>query len=145
VGSWAIPPHDVIQARCVVLNRESIDRFGGIHSEHPREGCLERSIGAAWTAELYAGEEGAEGLCFIGALMFLIIKNQCFLDGNKRTGLAIALWLLLRFGLTLACTQEEVASFCLAIAGGAIRTREEVVMWLSERIIAIEAEDASTD
>lgn len=141
MSSWnPIPPLEVISERCIDFNRQTIDRYGGAFSPDPQEGCLDRSIAAAMNAELYAGNEDASGLCFIGALMFYLIKNQCFLDGNKRTGLAIGLWLLGRFGLTLDCTQEEVADYCLAIASGSVRTREEVVIWLAEHIVAIEAE-----
>lgn len=141
MGSWnPIPPFEVIQARCVAFNREVIERYGGAQTNRPAEGCLEKSIAAAYNAELYAGNEDAVGLCFIGALMFFVTKNQCFIDGNKRTGLAICLWMLLRFGLTLGCPQERVSAFFLGIAGNTVRNREEAVLWLAQNIIAIETD-----
>jgi death on curing protein len=77
----------------------------------------------------------------MGALMFYLIKDHCFLDGNKRTGLAIMLWLLKRFGLTLDCSQDEVRDYCLGIASGTIKTREEVVNWIAIHMIAIDLEN----
>lgn len=140
MGAWSpIPPIEVVAAKCVWLNHELINLFGGSHTSPAPDDCLEKSIAAARNAELYAGNEDSEGLCFIGALMFYLIEGHCFLDGNKRTGLSITLWLLKRFGLTLSCSQEEARDFCLAIASG-VRTREEVVLWLADHLTAIEFE-----
>lgn len=140
MSSWApIPPIDVVAAKCVSLNYELINRFGGSHTSPVPDACLDKTISAAHYAELYAGNEDASGLCFTGALMFYVVENHCFLDGNKRTGLAIALWLLARFGLTLSCSQDEARDFCLAIASG-LRTREQVVLWLAGHLEAIEGE-----
>jgi prophage maintenance system killer protein len=142
MSSWSpIPPFEAIQQKCIAFNREVIERYGGIATETPAEGCLERSIAAAYHAEQYAGNEDSAGLCFIGALMFFITKNQCFTDGNKRTGFALCLWLLLRFGLTLKCGDMDAANFFLAVAANEIRTREEAVVWLAQNIMAIEPEE----
>lgn len=139
MSTWSpIPPFEVIQQRAIVFNREVIERYGGISTVQPAEGCLDRSIFAAYHAEQYAGNEDSQGLCFIGALMFFITKNQCFTDGNKRTGFALCLWLLLRFGLTLKCSPDDAAKFFLAVAANEIRTREEAVVWLAQNIMAIE-------
>lgn len=141
MGTWApIPPFEAIQQRAIEFNREVIERYGGSQTVQPAEGCLDRSIAAAHHAEQYAGNEDSQGLCFIGALMFFITKNQCFTDGNKRTGFALCLWLLLRFGLTLKCSPEDASSFFLAVAANEIRTREEAVIWLAQNIMAIDAD-----
>jgi prophage maintenance system killer protein len=141
MSSWsAIPPIDVVVAKCVALNHELVNRFGGSHTSPAPEVCLDKVISAAQNAEYYAGNEEASGLCYIGALMFYAIEGHCFLDGNKRTGLAIALWLLKRFGLTLICSQEDARDYCLAVASG-LRSREQVVLWLAENLIAIEVND----
>ena len=140
MSSWsAIPPVDVVAAKCVALNHELVNRFGGLHTSQPPEECLDKVISAAQNAEYYAGNEDSSGLCYIGALMFYTIEGHCFLDGNKRTGLAIALWLLKRFGITLNCSQDDMRDFCLAIASG-LRTREQVVLWVAERLIPIESD-----
>lgn len=144
MGSWAhIPPFGSIEDKCIYFNTEVIRRYGGKQTLTPNFPCLEKSIAAAYNAELYAGNEDAGGLCFIGALMFFVTKNQCFVDGNKRTGLAICLWLLLRFGLTVSCSEQQAAAFILKIAANEVKTREEAVIWLSEHIAAIEPDEDS--
>ena len=140
MSSWsAIPQVDVVAAKCVWLNHELVNLFGGLHTPQAPDVCLEKVISAAQNAEYYAGNEDSSGLCYIGALMFYVIEGHCFLDGNKRTGLSIALWLLKRFGLTMSCSQEDARDYCLAIASG-LRTREQVVIWIAEHLIAIEVE-----
>jgi hypothetical protein len=58
------------------LHAEGIARFGGDGTPDPVDGCVERSLGAAWNAELYAGSEDAiVGLCFAGCLLFYFDKK----------------------------------------------------------------------
>ncbi len=77
------PWEDLITMDTIVdLHGELIDRYGG-DKTGPRAGCVEGSLGAAWNAELYtAAEDAVRGLCFAGCLLFYLLKNHCFIDGN---------------------------------------------------------------
>lgn len=90
------------------LHDEALVRWGGRPGVR-EDGCVDRSIGAAQLAELYAGRvDGPVGLCFIGALLFYLCKNSCYIDGNKRTAVLSALNMLLSYGLTLSCSNDEL-------------------------------------
>jgi death on curing protein len=129
-------PFTITVADVVALNAESVTREGGT-PDPPKTGCVEGSVGAAEMAEFYSGTgDGTLGLCFIGSLMFYIIKNHCFVDGNKRTGLAVALKALYILGLTLDVTPDELRDYCLAIADNQVTSSENVVLWLSEHLVA---------
>jgi death-on-curing protein len=96
---WA---HLISFAVVFELQAESIRRFGADATPTPREGCLEGSLGAAWNAELYAASENAiQGLCFAGCLLYYLIMNHCFMDGNKRVAWTACMEVLRLLGLTV--------------------------------------------
>jgi death-on-curing protein len=129
--------------RITELHDEAITRWGGRTGVRD-DGCVERSVGAAQMAEYYAGNgEGQVGLCFIGALLFYLCKNSCFIDGNKRTALLATLDVLLSYGLTLNASNDELRDYCLNIANGTVQGFDDVVRWLSARLI-LAAEDENS-
>lgn len=120
------------------LHAEGIARYGGDGTPEPSEGCVEKSLGAAWNAELYAGAEGGvRGLCFAGCLMFYLIENHCFVDGNKRVGWASCMEALRGLGLTITATDDEVEQFCGDIVNGSIENAVDVSVWLADRLIEL--------
>ena len=122
------------------IHAECIAKFGGDATPDPAEGCVERSLGAAWNAELYAGSEDAiEGLCFAGCMLFSLIKNHCFIDGNKRVGWAACMEALRSLGLTINASDEEAEKLCLdVITGeGSIKNAVDVSLWLAPRLEAL--------
>lgn len=87
-------------------------------------------------AEQYTGnEDGSLGLCFIGSLMYYLIKGQCFMDANKRTGLGVTLSLLASLGLTLDISQEALKEYCENVAMDREMKSADVVLWLSQRVM----------
>ena len=58
------------------------------------------------------------------AYAFSIIKNHPFLDGNKRTGLALALLFLDFNDITLNASQEEFYDIAMQIAESKISEKE---------------------
>ena|SRR5437762_1838915 len=124
------------------LHDEGIRQHGGKNSSPPEKGCLERSLGAAYNAELYSmpeveSETIISGLCFCGYLLFYLIQNNCFIDGNKRVGWTSSMYVLLGLGLTLDVSDEEAEQLCLQVAEGKIRKGEDVVYWIAERLKAL--------
>jgi hypothetical protein len=68
VEPWA---HLIAVEMILKLHAESIRLYGGDATPTPREGCVERSLGAAWSAEIYTGSENAlQGLGFSGYLLY---------------------------------------------------------------------------
>ena len=94
------------------IHDETIARFGGDGTPQPKEGCVDGSSGAAWNAELYADDDGSSGgLCFAGCLLYYLVKNHCFVDGNKRVGWAACMEVLRLVGLTIGASDDEVEAF----------------------------------
>ena len=51
--------------------------------------CVEARIKKVWSAEQYSSDttrDVLEGLVFAGYLMFYLVQDHCFPDGNKRIG-----------------------------------------------------------
>jgi death on curing protein len=122
------------------LYAEGIKRWGGAGSA-PKEGCIEGALGAAFNAELYSPESEQEGftsgLIFAGYLLFYLATKHCYIDGNKRIAWACSTFVLLSFGLTIEATEDEVVEFCLAISSGEIRQGADVVLWMAEKLTAV--------
>jgi death-on-curing protein len=123
------------------IHTECIARFGGDTTEIAKEGCLERSAGAAFNAESYLENPEAEpGLCFAGCLLFYLIKKHCFVDGNKRVGWAACMEVLRSLGLTVIATTDEIEELCLAIADNNSDLVIDAVgatVWLAPRLVAL--------
>jgi death-on-curing family protein len=126
----SISPEEIIE-----IHDAALLRYRGLPGVR-QEGCVQQVHGSAMLAEQYSGnEDGTLGLCFIGSLMFYLIKGQCFMDGNKRTGLAVALKLLASLGLTIDAMQDEAKRYCERIADDRALRSEDVVRWLAARAI----------
>ncbi len=120
----------------VALNLAAIQTFGGTHGIL-QEGCPDRCTKNAEMAEYYEGngEAGELGLTYISALMYYLIENHCFVDGNKRTGLSVGLHLLYEMGATLNATNEDLVKMCEDVAEGIIPDRPALAVWLADRLI----------
>ena len=117
-----------------------MDVWGGARSD-AKPGCIDGAMGAAYNAELYSPENELEGvisgLIFACYLLFYLATKHCYIDGNKRIAWACMTFVLLRFGLTVQATEDEVVEFCLAISRGEIHSGSAVVSWVSSKLIAV--------
>jgi death on curing protein len=132
--------HLVSLEEVLELHAECIVRFGGDATPTPKEGCVEGSLGAAWNAELYAGaEDSTEGLCFAGCVLFYLVKNHCFVDGNKRVAWATCMEALRSLGLSISATDDEAENFCLDVitGNGPVKNAVDVCVWLAPRLEAV--------
>jgi death-on-curing protein len=121
--------------RIIHLHEEAIKRWGGRNGIR-EDGCLERSLGGAETAEYYAGKgDGTFGLCYAAALLYYLARNSCFVDGNKRAALLSTLDILLSYGLTLDVSNDELRDYCLTVAQGRVSGFQEVAVWLAAKVI----------
>lgn len=116
------------------LHAEGIERYGGDYSM-PQEGCVERSLGAAWSLEVYGSPADARPcLSFCAGLLYYLVMNHCFTDGNKRIGWMSVTETLRSLGLTIEATDDEAEKFCLDIISGAVKRATDVVPWLAHRL-----------
>lgn len=116
------------------LHAEGIKKYGGDFSG-PREGCLEGSLGAAWNLELYAAPEGSlKCLSFCAGLLYYLVKNHCFTDGNKRIAWMAAMESIRTLGLTVKASDDEAEKFCMDVISGTIKHATDVVSWLAKRL-----------
>ncbi len=121
------------------LHTEGIARFGGMKGlSKNTSDCVQGIIGNAELAEQYVSddEKFRPGLCFAGLLMFYLVRDNCFNDGNKRVGWMAAMRVLADAGLTVNATDDEVFNFVDSIARGMISDGRQVVLWLAERLSA---------
>jgi len=68
-----------------------------------------------------------------GALVYSLIQNHPFWDGNKRIATAALRLFLERNGARLATDERRLKGFTIAIASGRLRD-EALVAWLKDRI-----------
>lgn len=116
------------------LHAEGIKKYGGDFSA-PQEGCLERSLGAAWSLEVYGAPDNAlPRLSFCSGLLYYLVMNHCFTDGNKRIGWMSAVEVLRSLGLTIKATDEEAENLCLDIIGGTVKHATDVIPWIAKRL-----------
>ena len=102
--------------------------------------CVEGRIGHAWLAEQYSSEEQhmRSGLCFAGHLMYYLVRNHCFPDGNKRIGWIAAMTVLASLGLTVRSTDADAIDLVMRIAENEVPDGSAVVQWLAARLEAPE-------
>ena len=60
-----------------------------------------------------------------------IIRRHPFVDGNKRTATASAVYLLSTFGYELEAEQKELEDFAVNVAEGAVEF-ENIALWFEE-------------
>lgn len=107
----------------------SIDRYGG--SEGVRDkGTLLAAIAWPWEAS-FGHEHFISPFQKAAALMESIIRLTPFVDGNKRTGMASALYLLSTFGYELEAEQKDLEEFAVNVALGELQT-EGIAAWFED-------------
>jgi death-on-curing protein len=116
------------------LHAQGIKRYGGDFSP-PQAGCIDRSLGAAWNLDIYGSAEGAiPCIGFCAGLLYYLVMNHCFTDGNKRIGWMSAMEALCSLGLTVKASDEEAENFCLDIISGSVKHATDVIPWLAKRL-----------
>ena len=104
----------VIQA--LYVHDRIIERTGGRHGIRDvglLESALARPFATFDGKDLYGDVFGRAG-----ALMFGIVRNHPFIDGNKRTGITLSAIYLEAEGWHLIATDELVVQFTIGVAEG---------------------------
>ena len=106
----------------LVINRMCWRESGGLEPKgknNLREGCSLGFVDHIFSNEVYGKEIYPSLFHQAAAYLYHIAKGHIFNDGNKRTGLAVALAFLTENGFTLGHLPEEDSyQFVVGIASG---------------------------
>ena len=114
------------------FHARSIEEFGGAKGLRER-GDLEAALARPY--QTFGGEDlYPTPAAKAAAIMESIIIRHPWHDGNKRTGLGLALFLLLRAGIRLQASQEELYELTIRVAEGKSSV-VEIQKWIEVRSI----------
>jgi len=112
------------------LHRLQIRRFGGGAGLRDR-GALEAAV--ARPQMTFGGEDLYPDVeTKAAALLHSLVMNHPFVDGNKRTGAAVAELFMNLNGLDLTAADDELVEITLAAARGELNA-EALAIWLRQR------------
>ena len=96
----------------------------GVRDEGLLDSALESAFSGFGDREFYPSKEekGAR-------LVYCLITNHAFVDGNKRIGIYVMLSFLEMNGIRIQCTDEEIVDIGLSLADGRM-TYEELLRWV---------------
>lgn len=115
-----------------IAHEKQLSRHGGISGVRDR-GLLESAM--MRPQNIFAYTSAAADLAALAASYANgVIRNHPFLDGNKRTGWAVARTFLLINAWSINATQDEKADVVLQLAATKI-SEEEFADWLRQRLI----------
>ncbi|WFG54109.1 putative Doc-like toxin [Myxococcus phage Mx9] len=134
----------------------SLERLRALHDlalqMHPgpqgvlNPGCDEGGLGAAWNAVGYDELGSAQPhLVFASYVLYYFVTNQCFVEGNKRTGWLAFTAILSRIDLTVEATQDEVVKFVYDVANKVIPDVRGIMDWAAPRLRELEQPPARPD
>lgn len=110
----------------------SIAQYGGSEGVRDKEGLL-AAIECPWQAS--SGEEHFPSpFEKAPALMESIIRRHPFVDGNKRTAVASAAYLLSRFGYRVKAEQKVLEDFAVGVSVEEYAT-EEIARWFRDHSV----------
>lgn len=115
-----------------LVHAKSIERFGGgkgLRDLGALEAALARPFQTFEGLDLFPNAAGKAA-----ALMEGIIIRHPWIDGNKRTGLALTLFFLAKEGIALSATQDELYDMTIRVAEGKSDT-EELRSWIEQHSV----------
>jgi death on curing protein len=114
----------------VFIHSAAIARYGGVSGIRDG-GTLEAAVSRPYAS--FSGQEMFPGpFAKAAALMESVIQRHPFVDGNKRTGTASAVYLLRRHGYRLAgVTNTDLVGLALSVAAHRMSV-EELGAWFED-------------
>jgi death-on-curing protein len=109
-----------------------IERFGGadgIRDEGLLDAALNRPFATFGGIDLFATPQEKAA-----AVMHGIITGHPFLDGNKRTGYALARLILQDAGLDIHASENERYDMVIQVATGQLAV-EGIVAWMKDHVV----------
>jgi len=100
----------------IAIQEELINKIGGGHGIRDKN-LLDMSVNSPF--QTFGGNDLYPTIIEKAAhLVFSLIKNHPFLDGNKRIGVTVLIIFLKSNGINFECSNEELADFGLGLANG---------------------------
>ena len=100
----------------ITIHKELINKIGGGHGIRDKN-LLDMSVNSPF--QTFGGNDLYPTIIEKAAhLVFSLIKNHPFLDGNKRIGVTVLIIFLKSNGINFECSNEELADFGLGLANG---------------------------
>ncbi|MCA1717743.1 MAG: type II toxin-antitoxin system death-on-curing family toxin [Actinobacteria bacterium] len=115
----------------VFLHTVAIETFGGTGGVRDLE-SLRAAVVRPWGSS-FGRDHFPTPFDKAAALAESIIQRHPFVDGNKRTAMYAAAYLLETLGHELETEQKELEDFAVAIAEGTIEP-EGIALWFEEHI-----------
>ena len=117
----------------IALHTEIIKDFGG-KSGLLDKGALESTLFRPQQLAYYQSESN---LCDLApAYGYGLVKNHCFVDGNKRIAFVAIAVFLLRNGYELIATEVEAVDIMINLAQGNI-SQSELAFWLTHNSVVV--------
>ena len=124
------PPIFLTMDEVLDLHHESIDRYGGSHGSRDM-GLLQSAL--AMPAAAFGGQYLHPDLPAMGAaLLFHLVQNHPFVDGNKRIGAASRVFMLMN-DVTFDPQQDEFEQLVLGVAARQI-TKDEATDFFRKNV-----------
>ena len=112
------------------LHQDQIDKYGG--SAGVRDMTLLESAAAAPSASFSGQLLHSDIFDMAAALLFALVQNHAFIDGNKRVGTAAALVFLKGNGVEINNREPEFSDLVLRVASGRAK-RDEIAEYFRKR------------
>jgi len=114
------------------IHAELIDKIGGSHGIRDKN-LLDMTVNS--TFQTFDGNDLYPTITDKAAhLVYSLIKNHPFLDGNKRIGVTAMIIFLKANGVKFKCTNDELADFGLGLADGSY-DEKYAQGWINSHII----------
>jgi len=112
------------------LHQDQIDNYGG--SAGVRDMTLVESAAGAPSASFGGQFLHSDIFEMAAALLFALVQNHAFIDGNKRVGTAAALVFLKSNGVEIANREPEFGDLVLRVASSRAK-KDEVAQYFRKR------------
>lgn len=113
------------------IHHELIETFGG--PDGIRDENLQRSALSQASAS-FQGEYLHKNIYEMGAAyLFHVVRNHPFIDGNKRTGLMLALIFFSLHGIEIDCDEDLLYEKVILVAEGKMK-KEELASWFEDLV-----------
>lgn len=113
-----------------LLHDRQVELFGGLRGVRD-EGAIESALARPLNAWAYAQATDIEALA--ATYLCAVVRQQGYLDGNKRTALAAMLVFLRLNGRTLRAPGPELYAIVMAAATGEVGV-EQVTEWVRRHV-----------
>jgi len=116
----------------IAIHAELINKIGGGHGVRD-ENLLDMSVNSPF--QTFSGNDLYPTLEEKAAhLVFSLIKNHPFIDGNKRIGVTVMIIFLKSNGKKFKCSNEELADLGLGLADGS-HDEQYALEWIKNHIM----------